>query len=86
MGAGTSIFGPTRFYPFTIGFSSDIGLSGLQVFGQNLPMQDSMFVVPKLSSITPPLAEVNADTTGFAINITVAVSRKTCNSEQAGLG
>ena len=76
MGTGTSIFGPTRFYPFTIRFSSDIGLSGLQVLGQKLPMQDSMFVVPKLSSVTPRLAEVNADMTEFAINITVAVSRE----------
>ena len=72
---GTSIFGPTTFYPFSINFSSRIGLSGLKVQGQFLPFQDDMFVVPSLSSISPGFAEISEITPEtYTINTTTAVS------------
>ena len=75
---GNSIFGPTTFYSFSIEFSSSVGLSGLEVGGQILEMQDGMFVVPALSSVSPGLSGVSPldSPQAFTINITTAVSPK----------
>ena len=72
---GTSMFGNTTFYAFSINFPSSVALSGLRVQGYNLPFQDSMFVVPSLSSISPGFSELSviAPET-YTINITTAVS------------
>ena len=73
--SGTTIFGPTTFYAFSINFTSTTGLTGLKVQGHFLPFQDSMFVVPSLSSISPSFSElsvINPET--YTINITTAVS------------
>ena len=74
--AGNGIYGPTYPYPFTLNFPATIGLSGIAVSGQNFPLQDSLFVVPTMSSIEPGLAEYNIQDPAhvFTINITAAVS------------
>ena len=75
---GNSIFGPTTFYSFSIEFSSSVGLAGLEVGGQILEMQDGMFIVPSLSSVSPGLSGVSPldSSQAFTINITTAVSLK----------
>lgn len=73
---GTTIFGPSTFYAFSINFPSSTGLLGLRVQGYNMPFQDSMFVVPSLSSISPGFNELSViDPETYTINITTAVSR-----------
>ena len=70
------IYGPTFHYPFTISFPGTTGLSGIDVDGERLPLQDSLFVVPNLSSISPGLATYNIldPAHEFTFNITAAVS------------
>ena len=70
------IYGPTFFYPFAVSFPGSSGLSGIDVEGQRFPLQDSLFVVPSLSSISPGLAAFNiiAPAHEFTFNITAAVS------------
>ncbi|ERF76415.1 hypothetical protein EPUS_06973 [Endocarpon pusillum Z07020] len=46
------IYGPTFHYPFTISFEGSSGLSGIEVGDQRFPLQDSLFVVPALSSVS----------------------------------
>ena len=74
--AGNGIYGPTYPYPFTLNFPATIGLSGIAVGGQKFPLQDSLFVVPTMSSIEPGLAQYNILDPAhvFTINITAAVS------------
>ena len=74
------IYGPTFFYPFAISFPGSSGLSGIDVEGKRFPLQDSLFVVPGLSSISPGLADFNivAPAHEFAFNITAAVSTIRC--------
>ncbi|MCJ1225724.1 hypothetical protein MMC12_002373 [Toensbergia leucococca] len=50
---GTGIWGPTYSYPFILNFPATTGVSGLTVSGQTFSFQDSMFVVPALSSVSP---------------------------------
>ena len=73
---GNGIYGPTFQYPFTLNFPASTGLSGIAVGDQKFPLQDSLFVIPTLSSIEPGLAEFNfADPAHlFTLNITAAVS------------
>lgn len=73
---GNTIYGPTFPYPFTLDFPSTTGLSGIAVGDEKFPLQDSLFVIPTLSSIEPGLAEYNiTDPTHlFTFNITAAVS------------
>lgn len=71
---GTGIFGPTHAYPLTATFPASSGLSGVVVDGKSFPLQDSIFVVTSLASVTPGVAAF-ADQfkiQPFAINITVA--------------
>lgn len=71
------VYGPTFHYPFTISFPGSSGLSGIKVGNQPFPLQDSLFVVPKMSSVSPGRSAFNLtspiakDTT---FNITAAVS------------
>ncbi|MCJ1279796.1 hypothetical protein MMC21_007620 [Puttea exsequens] len=69
------IYGPTFHYPFTISFPGTTGLSGIDVDGERLPLQDSLFVVPNLSSISPGLATYNIldPAHEFTFNITAAL-------------
>ncbi len=73
---GNGIYGPTFPYPFTLNFPATTGLSGIAVGDQKFPLQDSLFIVPTLSSIKPGLAEYNIldPTHLFTFNITAAVS------------
>lgn len=74
---GTGIWGPTNSYAFTLPFEADVGLSGLEVSGQNFTFQDTMFAVPALSSVSPapptfaPNPSLNAVST-YSLNTTVA--------------
>ena len=70
------IYGPTFHYPFTISFAGSSGLSGIEVGVQRFRLQDSLFVVPSLSSISPGLATYNIldPAHEFTFNITAAVS------------
>ena len=70
------IYGPTFHYPFTISFAGSSGLSGIRVGDQNFQLQDSLFVVPTMSSIDPGLATFNIidPTHEITFNITAAVS------------
>ena len=76
---GTGIWGPTHSYPFAISFPAATGLSGIKASGQSFPFQDTMFVVPSLSSVSPSLPAfsttpaLNAVAT-YSLNLTVAVS------------
>ena len=74
--AGNGIYGPTFQYPFTVTFAGSSGLSGIEVDTQRFPLQDSLFVVPTLSSVSPGLATYNIGdpTHEFTFNITAAVS------------
>ena len=71
-------YGPTFHYPFSVSFAGGSGLSGIQVSGieQQFPLQDSLFVVPTLSSITPGFDKYNIldPLHEFTFNITAAVS------------
>ena len=70
------IYGSTFHYPFTISFAGSSGLSGMEVGAQQFQLQDSLFVVPTLSSISPGLATYNIldPAHEFTFNITAAVS------------
>ena len=70
------VYGPTFHYPFSISFLGSSGLSGMQVGTEQFPLQDSLFIVPILSSISPGLADYNIldPTHEFTFNITAAVS------------
>ena len=70
------VYGPTFHYPFTISFPGSSGLSGVEVGDQRFPLQDSLFVVPTLSSVSPGLAAFNITDPAheFTFNITAAVS------------
>ena len=74
---GNGIYGPTYHYPFTVLFAGSSGLSGIEVGDQHFPLQDSLFVAPTLSSISPGLATYNIldPAHEFTFNITAAVSR-----------
>ena len=75
-------YGPTFHYPFSVSFAGSSGLSGIQVSGieQQFPLQDSLFVVPTLSSITPGFDKYNVHDPSheFTFNITAAVSLSDC--------
>ena len=70
------IYGPTFHYPFTISFEGSSGLSGIEVGDQRFPLQDSLFVVPTMSSASPGLAafQLFGPAQEFTFNITAAVS------------
>ncbi|MCJ1460186.1 hypothetical protein MMC28_010565 [Mycoblastus sanguinarius] len=74
---GTGIWGPTNSYSFTLNFPATTGLSGLTVSGKTFEFQDTMFVVPSLSSVSPappafaPSPSLNTVTT-YSVNTTVA--------------
>ena len=74
---GNSIYGPLYRYPFTISFPGSSGLSGIEVGKTKLPLQDDLFVVPKLSSISPRVNVANLNPVEYSINITAAVSQAT---------
>ena len=73
---GNGVYGPVFQYPFTLTFPATTGVSGIAVDSQTFPLQDSLFVVPTLSSIEPGLAEYNIldPTHLFTFNVTAAVS------------
>ena len=74
---GSGLWGPTRQYPFTLSFPASVGLSGISVSGQTFQLQDTMFVIPKLSSFSPsppafsPTSNLNTVST-YSVNMTVA--------------
>jgi len=76
---GTGIWGPTHSYTFKLSFPAATGLSGVTAGGQTFSFQDTMFVVPALSSVSP---KPPAFSTGpgmnavaaYTANVTVAVS------------
>ena len=76
---GTGIWGPTNSYSFTLSFPAATGLSGVTANGQTFKFQDTMFVVPAMSSVSPqppafaPGPSLNAVAT-YTANLTVAVS------------
>ena len=73
---GNGIYGPTFHYPFSVSFAGSSGLSGIEASAQNMQLQDSLFVVPALSSVSPGLATYNIfdPTHEFTFNFTAAVS------------
>jgi hypothetical protein len=76
---GTGIWGPTHSYDFTLTFLAAIGMSGVTAGGKTFSFQDTMFVVPALSSVSPqppPFStspSMNTVAT-YTTNTTVAVS------------
>ena len=75
--AGTSAFGPLRFYDFTLDVPSSTGLSGISVLDQKFPLQDSLFVEFSRSSISPGRATLGTSfltPTAWTVKITAAVS------------
>ncbi|KAL8830944.1 MAG: hypothetical protein Q9191_001152 [Dirinaria sp. TL-2023a] len=75
---GTGLFGPTHAYPLTTIFPASTGLSGLVIDGKSFQLQDSIFIVTSLSSVTPGVAAFSDQfkVQSFAINITVASSSR----------
>lgn len=73
---GNGVFGPTFRYPFTVDIPGETGLGGLAVGSERFPLQDTLFVVPVLSSITPGLASYNILDPDklWTFNVTAAVS------------
>jgi len=74
---GTGIWGPTHSYTFTLSFPAKVGVSGVSANGQTFQLQDTMFVVPSLSSISPPPMTFSTTTamntvSSFSVNTTVA--------------
>lgn len=74
---GTGIYGPTHSYTFTLSFPSTVGLSGLSTNGQTFTFQDTMFVVPTLSYVSPSPMTFSTTTamntiSAFSVNTTVA--------------
>ena len=82
---GTGIWGPTHSYSFKLSFPASTGLSGVTANGQTFSFQDTMFVVPALSSVTPtppPFTtgpSMNTVAT-YTANLTVAVSYSTLSN------
>lgn len=75
---GTSAFGPTRFYAFTLGVPASKGLSGISVLDQEFPLQDTLFVEYSRSSISPgqsTFATSFLKKVAWTVKITAAVSR-----------
>lgn len=75
---GTSAFGPTRFYTFSLDVPASTGLSGINVLDQEFPLQDSIFVEYSRSSVSPGQSTFNTSflkSVVWTINITAAVSR-----------
>lgn len=72
---GNGVYGPTFRYPFSLTFPATTGLAGISVNGQRFPLQDSLFVVPALSSVEPGLADYNIldPTHAFTFNVTTAL-------------
>lgn len=70
------IYGPTYHYFFDASFPGKGGLSGIEVDKKRFPLQDDIFVVKSLSSISPGFANFAPATVprDYAFNITVAVS------------
>ena len=79
---GTGIYGATYSYQFQLTFPATTGVSGIQVGSTTFPLQDTMFVTPGLSSVSPtppafvPTPALSA-TADYSANITVAVSLPT---------
>ena len=73
---GIGIYGSTFHYPFTLSFAGSSGLSALQVNDQRFQLQDTLFIIPTLCSISPGLATYNIidPSHEFTFNITAAVS------------
>ena len=75
---GTGLYGPTYQYKFQLTFPASTGLSGIQVGNTKFSLQDNMFVVPGLSSMTPrppafqPTPALNTQA-AYSANLTVAV-------------
>ncbi|MCJ1466608.1 hypothetical protein MMC07_005228 [Pseudocyphellaria aurata] len=73
---GTSAFGPTRFYTFTLDVPPSNGLSGINVLDQKFPLQDSLFVEYSRSSISPGQATFGANflkSVKWTVKITAAL-------------
>lgn len=70
------VYGPTFHYPFNISIAGSSGLSGIKVGDQQFPLQDSLFVIPTLSSASPGRAAFRLTDPAheFTFNITAAVS------------
>ena len=74
---GTTIWGPTHSYAFTLSFPATVGISGLSVNGQTFPFQDTMFVVSSLSHYSPAPMTFSTTTamntvSAYSVNTTVA--------------
>lgn len=75
---GSGIWGPTNSFQFTLSFSSSDGLSGITANGQTFKFQDTMFVIPTMSSVSPkpPTFSTNGNAMSasatYSINTTVA--------------
>ncbi|KAL6719987.1 hypothetical protein ACLMJK_001908 [Lecanora helva] len=74
---GTGILGPTHSYTFSLKFPASVGLSGVTAGGQTFNFQDSMFVVPAMSSISPKPPAFStgpgmSTVTAYTANLTVA--------------
>ena len=65
---GSSLFGTTYYYRFSVSLDSTEGISAFAVSMNNYPRQDTVFWLPNLSSIVP--GSVGLST----VNITAAVS------------
>ena len=76
---GTGLYGATYNYKFSITTTSATGVSGIQVLGTKYALQDTMFVVPGLSSFSPPppafsFTPAMNNQAAYTANVTVAVS------------
>jgi len=71
----TGVYGPTYHYFFSVSFPASSGLSGMVVNGQRFQLQDTLFVIRTLSSISPGFAVYNIIDPAheFTFNITAAL-------------
>jgi hypothetical protein len=65
---GSSLFGITYYYRFSVSLDSTEGISAFTVSMNDYPRQDTVFWLPNLSSVVPGSGGLSA------INITAAVS------------
>lgn len=74
--SSNGIYGPTFHYPSTVPVAGSSGLSGIEVGAQRCQFQDSLFVVPTLSSIRRGLASyvITDPAHEFTFEISDAVS------------
>lgn len=71
---GSGIMGQTTSYQFTLSFPATVGLSGVSANGQTFQLQDSMFVIPTLSHVSPQPPPFSTDGNAMSASATYSVN------------